>query len=107
MEIENKGEELKNKLDNFYNITPQDASLLEQNNKYFNEYKKLHEANIILTSQLNTLLKEKQSLKQTIQKIEANVTKNNSQNVIYEKQMITDTYTSRKVKFNLIWIIET
>ena len=42
----------------------------EQNQKYFLEYSKLFEANILLNNQLALLLKEKNLLKHKIQKDE-------------------------------------
>jgi hypothetical protein len=42
----------------------------EQNKKYFFEYLKLHNANKLLKEQLNKLTKEKNNLKQQIQKEE-------------------------------------
>lgn len=68
----------------------------EQNNKYFTEYKKLLDANRILKTQLNTLLKEKHCLKQKIQKLESGNSDSKSNNNS-TKPKINDTYTSRKV----------
>jgi hypothetical protein len=48
------------------NVVPQ------QNKKYFLEYTKLYEANILLKNQLALLVKEKNLLKHKIQKDEVN-----------------------------------
>jgi hypothetical protein len=44
--------------------------ILEQNNKYFLEYCKLYEANTILKNQLGSLVKEKNGIKNKMQKME-------------------------------------
>lgn len=44
--------------------------ILEQNYKFFLEYFKLYEANVVLKTELNNLIKEKTELKQYIMRLE-------------------------------------
>jgi hypothetical protein len=47
-----------------------EKAIIEQNYKYFQEYNKLYEANMILKNQLSNLTKEKNLLKHTVNKLE-------------------------------------
>ncbi len=77
-------------------INPQ--ILMEQNHKYFLEFSKLNDANGILIGQLNTLAKEKNLLKNTVQKLEAKSAKNGVESI-----KINDTYTNRRVIYHKIF----
>ena len=64
--------------------------LTEQNFKFFLEYEKLYNVNILLRDKLNQLIVEKNQLKLYIKNFEK---KNNSIKI----KNINDTYTKRKV----------
>lgn len=64
--------------------------LTEQNFKFFLEYEKLYNVNILLRDKLNQLIVEKNRLKLYIKNLEK---KNNSIKI----KNINDTYTKRKV----------
>lgn len=77
-------------------VTEQD--IIDQNYKYFLEFQKLNDAKIILTSQLNDVIKEKNSLKNTLNKLESNKKNEISQSII------NDSYNIRRVSINCIAI---
>lgn len=72
------------------NINPE--LIQEQNHKYFLEYLQVYEANVILKNQLASLGKEKQSLRNSIQKLEMSNLKHKP-----ELKYISDDYTNRRV----------
>lgn len=82
-------QEKSDSLDELSQINPQ--IILEQNYKYFLEYSKLHEANTILKSELQNLVREKLQLKQVIQRLEKEKDNKN------KKSEVDDVYTNRKV----------
>lgn len=92
--VRRTGKEKPELPDELSQINPQ--IILEQNYKYFLEYSKLHEANTILKSELQNLVREKLQLKQVIQRLEKRDNKTT-------KSEVDDIYTNRKVNFNLIF----
>jgi hypothetical protein len=71
-----------------------EQAIIDQNYKYYLEFQKLNEANIILSNQLKELSKERNVLKQKINKLEMKK-KNEVQTKVME-----DSYNIRRVRIN-------
>jgi hypothetical protein len=69
-----------------------EQAIIDQNYKYYFEFQKLNEANIILSNQLKELSKERNVLKQKINKLEMN--KKNEVQI----KVIEDSYNIRRVR---------
>jgi hypothetical protein len=77
----------------------EEQAIIDQNYKYYIEFQKLNEANAVLANQLQELTKERNILKQRLNKLE--IKKKN----FVQSKVIDDTYNIRRVR-NKNWIIK-